>query len=524
VLTVLYLGRRARLPELASTFGGEGLSVRDPASFDLRLPAASPVRLRVAATSAQARRLLSRYPVGCLVIDLRSGGGAGGEAPLSAAELAAALAPPSEESWGCMTGRGLLALVDGGREGARAALELGHLGVPRVLVEPTVPELRAALLELAAPEALGRVAVCLAGGGIEGMLWELGVLRALDWFLADRPLVDLDLFTGISAGAILGAFLANGLSPAEITRGMLGQSRRIDPIRRREIFDVDLREMRRRAFRLLREIVLGGDGPRGRASSLARAVPPAVFAGEGLRRWLRRQLSRPGMSDRFDALRRPLYVGATDQDTAEPVVLGDRDTLHVPVHQAVRASSALVPFYPPERIDGRYLVDGAFSRTTNMRVAVEHGATLVLVIDPLVPVRMRRAGYVHERGGLYATSQGIKSLIHGRFDKAVAALRERFPGVSFHLFQPEAESMRMLGGSPMKLFFREEVERVAFETTVASIRRRLPALARDMHRHGVGFVDPELGAAGAGLGSVPPSPLPVAGAGAGRPPLLALPR
>lgn len=158
-------------------------------------------------------------------------------------------------------------------------------------------------------------------------------------------------------------------------------------------------------------------------------------------------------------------------------------------------------------IEGMLLVDGAFSRTTNMRVAVERGATLVLVLDPLVPVRIPRSGYVQERGGLYAASQGIKSLIHGRFDKAVNALRETFPGVSFHLFQPEGEAMRMLGGSPMKLFFREEVDEVAFESAVATIRRRLPELARDLGRHGIALADPATPHRPV-LGSVPPPPLP----------------
>src|SRR5690606_12130834 len=131
---------------------------------------------------------------------------------------------------------------------------------------------------------------------------------------------------------------------------------------------------------------------------------------------------------------------------------------HVPVHRAVRASCALVPFYPPIEIDGRWYIDGAFSRTTNMREAAKRGATLVILVDPLVPVRADSAGYVRARGGIYGAAQALKALINGRFDKAVGAIAEMHPNVAFHLFRPEQDEMRILSGSPMKYFYRREIE------------------------------------------------------------------
>ncbi len=87
--------------------------------------------------------------------------------------------------------------------------------------------------------------------------------------------------------------------------------------------------------------------------------------------------------------------------------------------------------------------------------------------------------------------QGLKALINGRFDKAVRAIREMYPDVSFHLFRPEGDEMRILGGSPMKFLYRREVEDVAFENTVRRIRARLPEMTRDFAAHGVRFRDPE---------------------------------
>ncbi len=91
-----------------------------------------------------------------------------------------------------------------------------------------------------------------------------------------------------------------------------------------------------------------------------------------------------------------------------------------PIHVAIRASTALAPFYAPEKIGGRCYVDGGFTRTTNMRVAVQEGATLVILVDPMVPVAGGASGHVADRGAIYVAMQGLKSLISGRFDQGDA--------------------------------------------------------------------------------------------------------
>jgi predicted acylesterase/phospholipase RssA len=197
------------------------------------------------------------------------------------------------------------------------------------------------------------------------------------------------------------------------------------------------------------------------------------------------------MTDRFDELRRPLFIGATDQDTSQAVVFGEEGFRHVPIHKAVRASVSLLPFYASEEIDGRYYIDGAFTRTTNMRVAVRQGATMVILVDPLVPSFFDLPGQVHARGGLFASMQGLKALVNGRFDKAVKAIREMYPDVSFYLFRPYGDEMKILSGSPMKYFYRREIEEIAYRNTVEKLRVSFHALHRDFANHGVVFRDPE---------------------------------
>ena len=471
---VLVLG----LGEIERELGASGVVRRPDGSFSMACPSGGTCTMLPVGQLDAARAMLERLRPDVIVLDARGGGLALCRALLEHLDA-------DRAGFGPVAPGRLLAIVDRGGAGTEAAFSLGRLGASTLLVAPGVEELLGRIDALVTARRRGRVAVCLAGGGIEGLFYEIGVLRALDACIADRSIADVDLFCGISAGAIVAAFLANGVGPDELARALIGKSARFEPILQSELFDLDFPELRRRLVRLSVQLARGGVGPRGALSSLARAVPNAAFRGERLRAWLERQLAAPGMTDSFDALRRPLYIGCTDQDTSQAAVFSAETTPDVPVHLAARASAGLVPFYAPVRIGERYYVDGGYSRTTNMRVAVDEGASLVLLIDPLVPVRSEVPGYVFERGGIFAAAQGLKALVNGRFDKAVRAIRATFPDVAFHLFQPERDVMRVLSGSPMKYFFRREVEEIAYRSTLAKIAASFDEMERDFAAHGI---------------------------------------
>jgi hypothetical protein len=117
---------------------------------------------------------------------------------------------------------------------------------------------------------------------------------------------------------------------------------------------------------------------------------------------------------------------------------------------------------------------------------------MVLLFDPLIPVFSERAGFVKSKGALFSAAQGLKALINSRFDKAVNTLREMYPHVSFHLFQPDGSTMKVMSGSPMKYFYRPGIEELSFRETVRDIRgRRFETLVRDFRRHGIRFGDPD---------------------------------
>jgi NTE family protein len=384
-------------------------------------------------------------------------------------------------------------VVDPSERGAQLAFEAGRKRILGTIASADSDAMFAEVVERVgeslARQSRGKIALCLAGGGIEGAFYELGALRAISYFLPEMSLCDVDIHCGISAGAILSSFLASGLGPREIARGMERGDGKLDRIYRRDLFDLNVRDFVRRCGSTAWEVLRAKHTP---STAAARLVPSGVFAGERLRQYLARQFAKPGMTDSFTELRRPLYIGATDQDTAEHVVFGGPGMTDVPISLAVRASVGLTPFYAAQKVKGRYYVDGGFSRTTNMRVAVQAGATMVILIDPLIPVYSEQAGFVQDKGGLFSAAQGLKALINSRFDKAVNTLREMYPQVTFHLFQPDGATMKAMSGSPIKYFYRPGIEELSFRETVRDIRgRRFEALAHDFARHGVRFVDPD---------------------------------
>src|SRR3954451_23555911 len=84
-------------------------------------------------------------------------------------------------------------------------------------------------------------------------------------------------------------------------------------------------------------------------------------------------------------LENELYLAATDLDTCERIVFGADGWDDVPISTAVRASTALPMVYEPVKVGDRELVDGGIVSTTNVDIAVEAGAKLVVVVNPLVP-------------------------------------------------------------------------------------------------------------------------------------------
>src|ERR1700716_1217884 len=68
----------------------------------------------------------------------------------------------------------------------------------------------------------GKTALVLASGGITGVAYEVGALRALDHVLTNRTVNEFDIYVGTSAGAVVTAALATGMPPIQLAGLMAG--------------------------------------------------------------------------------------------------------------------------------------------------------------------------------------------------------------------------------------------------------------------------------------------------------------
>ena len=77
-----------------------------------------------------------------------------------------------------------------------------------------------------------KTGLAIAGGGPVGAIYELGALRALDESIDGLRLHELDVYVGVSSGALIAAGLANRMTTAELCRIFMGKehaSLRFDP-------------------------------------------------------------------------------------------------------------------------------------------------------------------------------------------------------------------------------------------------------------------------------------------------------
>src|SRR5213596_815322 len=120
-------------------------------------------------------------------------------------------------------------------------------------------------------------------------------------------------------------------------------------------------------------------------TGLAEALPPGLYTGDGIEKYIRSVFRESDRRDDFRLLEPELYLAATDLDTCERIVFGSSGWDDVPISEAVRASTALPMIYKPVKVRDHELVDGGIVSTTNVDLAVEAGAKFVVVVNPLVP-------------------------------------------------------------------------------------------------------------------------------------------
>jgi len=351
-------------------------------------------------------------------------------------------------------------------------------------------------VSLMAERTVGPSALCLSGGGITGIYFEMGALKCLDDCLVGKGVNDFDMMFGISAGAVVSSLLAVGYTVDEMMAAIAGvEGGRIPPLdlsllHLGHLNRQDMAERLRSGMRTARHAVW--DFVRGRGRPHADAlfleytalIGPPFQSGE-FEAMLRRVLTVEGGTNDFRELPHRLFIGASDQDLRTPMLFGDEQNDEVPISQAVQASLSVNPAFASVPIGGRYYEDGAITRTSNFVEAIKRSAKLVFIFDPFVPYIAKTPGTVHQRGMLYNIDQDIRTITFTRFERTRDLVLRKHPEVSSYTFLPSNSARLLLSVNPMDHRPFLPIWRGAYLSTLQRIHQLCHRMRGDVVEHGM---------------------------------------
>jgi len=172
-----------------------------------------------------------------------------------------------------------------------------------------------------------KVALALGGGSARGFA-NIGVLKVLE-----KNKVPINLFIGSSIGSLIAAAYSLGMTTEELEKYALA-------FKIQDITDVTVPRL-------------------------------AVMKGEKLARTVEKLTDQKT----FENCRIPIAVTATDIQTGEELLFTSGD-----LQKIIRASCSWPGFFPPVKIDGRYLSDGGIRNSVPVKWAKKLGGTFTIAV------------------------------------------------------------------------------------------------------------------------------------------------
>jgi NTE family protein len=178
-----------------------------------------------------------------------------------------------------------------------------------------------------------RIGLALGGGFARGIA-HVGVLRVFE-----ENNIPISYVAGVSAGSMVAAAFAGGCTASDIEK--VARSMRFHDVARWSLSWM----------------------------GFAGSDPMVAF----LKRFLKQ--------DRFENMKTPLAIVATDLTSGDPVVFRGTGEVVLPI----RASCAYPGLFRPIKYDGHYLVDGGVSMEVPVRPLREMGATRIIAVHLPAP-------------------------------------------------------------------------------------------------------------------------------------------
>ena len=177
------------------------------------------------------------------------------------------------------------------------------------------------------------------------------------------------------------------------------------------------------------------------------------------------------------------------------MAFGEKGRRRVPISQAVQASTALPGLYRPVRIEGRDYVDGGVKKTAHANLAIQHGADLVICINPLVPILNEAVkgplrGPLSDKGVTWVLDQALRIMLHGRMQYGMERYRAEHPEVDVLLVEPARHDLRMFSYNIMRYGARRVLAEHGYRSVLRAFAQRRDEHARMLARHGIGLRRP----------------------------------
>lgn len=332
-------------------------------------------------------------------------------------------------------------------------------------------------------------ALVLSGGATKAFYFHLGVLRVLE------P-ENITSIVGTSAGSVVGAFIASGASVDNLLTSLY-QKRVYLPK-----FDAWIKTLtstmlfRPRYKDITRQTLYTSLAGLRFMLSLPRLYGEDTMA-EAIDTLIGSQSQVSGFFDMialenlfksllpstdFTRTDIDLYVIATCLDCHMRGVFNslydfvDDDNLFmtdVPIHKAVRASTAVPGMFSPVKIKGRYYIDGEVKQTLSADIGVRV-ADRVIISHTYQPLQLTGQGSVSDMGWVNVFKQSLSMVFHERIQTWREIYRRQNPHKQIIWIQPDPEDVDFFLAPEFS--FRPEIQKKMIRSGEAAALRVLNEL------------------------------------------------